>query len=60
MVVNREFTVTCRGCGKPFKLYEYKSLVGRYGDHWCPELRELLMTRPRLRKYFKEPQKHIE
>lgn len=60
MIINREFTVTCRACGEKFKLFEYKGLEGgRYGSHHCEQLRELLKAHPRIQKLFKEPYRSI-
>lgn len=55
MIISRQFTAICRGCKQPFNLYEYKGLEGGlYGNHNCPEIRQLFLDRPRIRKVFEK------
>ena len=58
MVVKTHYTALCRGCKKPIDIYEYIGLEGGlYGSHYCPELRQLLLGRPRIRKTFEKLKK---
>lgn len=54
MVVNREFTAICRGCMRPFHLYNYVGLApdSLMGSHHCKEISDLIQQRPRIRKLF--------
>lgn len=50
MKISKHFKGICRGCKKTIDVYEYVGLEGgRYGDHHCPEVRQLLLDRPRIR-----------
>lgn len=54
MIVNKEYTAICRGCLKPFSLYNYVGLHkdSLMGSHHCKEISDLISKRTRIRNLF--------
>lgn len=66
MVINKEYTAVCRGCGATISLYNYVGLDARslMGSHHCgSSLAEYLRRHPHAKRTFdklKEVKPHAD
>ena len=55
MIAKQRYNAVCRGCKQSIDIYEYHGLEGGlYGSHHCPEISQLFIDRPRIRKTFEK------